>query len=701
MKPAAKPKPSLAARAPPAKPAATKPKAANGKATKTPGKAQAKPKAPAKKETPASGKAKKEEEDEDEYKWWLEQNQDTSVKWNTLEHNGVYFPPPYVPHRIPLIYNSERIQLEPEAEEIASYFAQILETDYAKNPVFCRNFFTDFQRILANCQRSHPIKDFDKCNFTLMFEHFQREKERKKAMSKDEKLKLKTEKDKIREKYGTAYVNGRKEKVGNYNIEPPGLFRGRGEHPKTGLYKRRIWPEDITINIGTGAKVPEPPAGHRWGKVVNDNTVTWLAMWRENINNSFKYVFLAAGSSLKGQSDLRKFEKARELKGHVATIRRNYMADLRDKSMATRQRATAMYLIDHLALRAGNEKGDDEADTVGCCSLKYEHVTLESPNILHFDFLGKDSVRYQNAVPVHEQVFKNIKIFKRDPKTDGDELFDRLNTALLNKHLSSLMPGLTAKVFRTYNASHTFQEQLRNTPANGTVQEKLLAYNRANRRVAELCNHQRNVSKGHTVQMEKLRDKIRALKYQLHRHAQQLAILDPKQKRKRSALFAADEELTSEWILSHELEVTTKEKERIEAKFEKDNEDRKKNKEKRLTKADLKDKLDPVVQKLKILQKGKVPTVKTHPPIKRGATVERVLAAIVKLEDRIKNANMSLEDKDENKDIALGTSKINYLDPRITISWCKKYDVPIERNFTKTLREKFKWAMDVDPDWEF
>jgi hypothetical protein len=31
---------------------------------------------------------------------------------------------------------------------------------------------------------------------------------------------------------------------------------------------------------------------------------------------------------------------------------------------------------------------------------------------------------------------------------------------LLNKHLQELMEGLTAKVFRTYNASRTLQEQL-------------------------------------------------------------------------------------------------------------------------------------------------------------------------------------------------------------------------------------------------
>lgn len=40
-------------------------------------------------------------------------------------------------------------------------------------------------------------------------------------------------------------------------------------------------------------------------------------------------------------------------------------------------RAVAMYFIDKLALRAGNEKDSDEsADTVGCCSLRVEHISM-------------------------------------------------------------------------------------------------------------------------------------------------------------------------------------------------------------------------------------------------------------------------------------------------------------------------------------
>lgn len=128
--------------------------------------------------------------------------------------------------------------------------------------------------------------------------------------------------------------------------------------------------------------------------------------------------------------------------------------------MAIRQRATAVYLIDRFALRAGNEKGEDEADTVGCCSLRFEHVTLTPPSKVSFDFLGKDSIRYVNEVDVDEQVFKNMRIFKKEPKTVGDLLFDRLSVCsplvflrCLADHVCACRPkSSTSTSLRTWTA---------------------------------------------------------------------------------------------------------------------------------------------------------------------------------------------------------------------------------------------------------
>ncbi len=62
-------------------------------------------------------------------------------------------------------------------------------------------------------------------------------------------------------------------------------------------------------------------------------------------------------------------------------------------------------MIDKLALRVGNEKGEDEADTVGCCSLRVEHLKFEEDNKITLDFLGKDSIRFNSTVEVDPIVY--------------------------------------------------------------------------------------------------------------------------------------------------------------------------------------------------------------------------------------------------------------------------------------------------------
>jgi DNA topoisomerase IB len=92
---------------------------------------------------------------------------------------------------------------------------------------------------------------------------------------------------------------------------------------------------------------------------------------------------------------------------HVERIRSDYRADLRNKITQLRMRTTAMYFIDVLALQAGNdEKGEDEVDTIGCCSLRCKHVTLEPPNYIIFDSPSEDSIRYYNKVTVDEPVLR-------------------------------------------------------------------------------------------------------------------------------------------------------------------------------------------------------------------------------------------------------------------------------------------------------
>lgn len=80
---------------------------------------------------------------------------------------------------------------------------------------------------------------------------------------------------------------------------------------------------------------------------------------------------------------------------------------------------------------------------------------------------------------------------------------------------------------------------------------------------------------------------------------------------------------------------------------------------------------------------------------------DKIKKAIQRVDLQIIKWKAKKTEKDENKAVSLTTSKINYIDPRISVAWAKKWDVPIEKIFSKTLRQKFPWAMDVDEEWTF
>src|SRR5204862_5914394 len=126
----------------------------------------------------------------------------------------------------------------------------------------------------------------------------------------------------------------------------------------------------------------------------------------------------------------------------------------------TKQNATALYFIDKLALRVGNEKGEDASDTVGVTSLRCEHIQLLDDFYIKLDFLGKDSVRYVNKIRVDPQIYNNLYDFTKN-KSGSAQLFDKIIPNDVNKYLQNFMKGLTAKVFRTYNATYLFQKELK------------------------------------------------------------------------------------------------------------------------------------------------------------------------------------------------------------------------------------------------
>lgn len=112
---------------------------------------------------------------------------------------------------------------------------------------------------------------------------------------------------------------------------------------------------------------------------------------------------------------------------------------------------------------------------------------------------------------------------------------------------------------------------------------------------------------------------------------------------------------------------------------------------------ELDDRLNDVDEKWKTIQNER----RSGKPDVGKKSESNLLTSMQKIEDRLEAFRVNASNKDEIKDVSLGTSKINYIDPRITVAWCKEYDVPVEKVFAKTLLTKFTWAMETTPDWKF
>ncbi len=142
----------------------------------------------------------------------------------------------------------------------------------------------------------------------------------------------------------------------------------------------------------------------------------------------------------------------------------------------------------------------------------------------------------------------------------------------------------------------------------------MLSYNRANRAVAELHNHQSAVRKTHNVSKAYLREKI---------------------SKKRRAIAVAKDRLN-----------------------------------------------DAIKTYESALDNGNFVIIRKSKKEKREEALER-------LNKQLRMLERQESKKERDMEIILAKSKLDYLDPRISVAWRKRLDVPIEKVYNKTQREKF------------
>lgn len=438
-------------------------------------------------------------------------------KWKTLRHNGVEFPE-YNVRGLSITITVKKVPLNPEQEEMVYAWAKKLSTPYVQDPVFVNNFLKDFLQVLPPEFTNARMEEID---FSEIVKYQEEEKLRNSqpevkkqlaASRKERRLSLK-------EKFGYADMDDVKTEVANYMVEPASIFMGRGQHPFRGKWKAGARPEDVTLNLDENAQLPPCPVqGRKWGQIVHDRNSTWIARWIDKLTEKEKYVWLSDASPIRQSRDKAKYDKAKDLEKAIERVRKHISKGVESKDPKERKVAMVSYLIDKLAMRVGDEKDEDEVDTVGATTLRVEHIKT-TDRAIEFDFLGKDSVRWQKTLEVDsdKRILDNLREFCAG-KNPSDLIFDGITSDAVNRFLGRCYEGLTAKVFRTFHATNIVKGYLTSLDGRITPEassEKKLYYARqANLKAAIKCNHKRTPPKNWEQVLQKKEDRLKTLESQ-------------------------------------------------------------------------------------------------------------------------------------------------------------------------------------------
>ncbi len=686
------------------------------------------------------------------------------MKWQTLRHNGIAFPPPYDYRGLTIKIKNEKIKLNPLQEEMQMAWAKKKDTPYVQDPVFQKNFLADLRNKEIGNLAPHLDYTLADIDFTELNAIAEREKTAN--LSPEEKKKRSAERkalrDELKAKFGTAIIDGNEVEVGAYLAEPPGILMGRGNHPLRGRWKPRILPKDVILNLDEDALVPSGPDGQQWGKIVHDHDSMWIASWWDDLSKKRKYVWLAETSHLRQERDKEKYLKAETLENDVEKVREKIRAGMNytdartrqtldqnekklraaiqeleakipaateagDKvgrkkfedelalkrkereqltkrreqlhisEMKTRQIATVSYLIDRLAMRVGDEKDEDEADTVGASTLRVEHVLIGKDKI-EFDFLGKDSVQWQKIISLdgkEQDLARNLKDLTQG-KAPSDQVFDKIDSTHVNRFLSSIVPGLTAKVFRTYHATTTVRTYLRKSgelKKSVPVYEKEYVAKLANLEAAIVCNHKRTPPKNWEQGLQKkaaLVEKMRASKPDLGKLNQQIPV-------REAALKKLIEQQKK---LAENAPRLIEQKQAALAKLKV-----KKTPKKKKDAAKLRKQIAAAEKAANSI--GKELALKTKRLEARIANAQEALQKAKQAPERaqrdyverLDKASRQYELAKQTRDYNLGTSLKNYIDPRVYKSWGDYVGFDWQRLYTTALKRKFTWVNQTSIKW--
>jgi len=572
-----------------------------------------------------------------------------------LAHNGIIIPEPPPPTGLVLKIRGEERELTPKQEEMIMAWAKKKDTEYVQDPVFVANFFEDWSKALG---LSDPLTP-QEVDLSVCYARVDAERAAREAMTKEERkaaaAERKAQREALKARYGYAIVNGEKVELGNYMAEPSGIFMGRGEHPLRGRWKEGAKQQDVTLNLSPDAPRPEGD----WGQIVWEPEALWVARWEDKLSGKLKYIWLGDAAPMKQDREADKFDRAHELEAKIEKVRAHISQGLSSEDRVERMLATVCFLIDELCLRVGDEKDSDEADTVGATTLRPEHIRMLGNGEVEFNFLGKDSVEWHKKVTLPPLVVQNLEelIANARPSAtsgngDGDneakaQIFPDITSRDVNGYLSQVLPGLSAKVFRTHHATMVVKESLYGSGVKRSSPEyvKWKALSDANLEAAILCNHTKKAPNSFERSQQ--------------RYAERIAKAEERVEYYRGQVRECRSKLRS-------------------------------------TRA----------QARKRIASAKSDEARTKAEEVQARKIERAETRLAKAKERLQRARIRLGKIRAQKAVAwkkrtlnLNTSLKSYIDPRIPYRWGKRvgYDV-LERYYPAALERKFAWVRINDSD---
>ena len=472
------------------------------------------------------------------------------------------------------------------------------------------------------------------------------EKAKKDADKKDADKKGKDEtkeKNKLRkEKYGYALVDGEKEPLQSWVIEPEGIYAGRPGCPYAGYWKSAVTADEIVLNVSS-KKYPILIENGQEINYTNPETgeTKWHNEWRpeshhcadypsiiglpdasgkmiKTFSSSRKKIMFSAQSSVKKEGQSKKYEAGADLGKAYPLVMNKLKEDF--SSLDSEQLGTpiAVFLLFEKGIRIGDKKATKNG-TKGLLSLVWGKEVKRFGNKIKFDFLGKDSVHDVSEIETEyaEKIESHWKEFNQ-LKTDKDSI-----KAYVGKIVPELKGTFSPKLARTAVAAYVMTNALEESVKKFHVTEdspialKKIAFEEANMEVAKRLNHQRGVNKVAEA--------------------------------KRQANFSLKEEA-------------------------------------------LKDREVKVAELIKT-RGEKIKKLKAEKKTGWKEKVAKLQEQNVKTKQQFEIAKMNLSQKEKTQNFTASTSKGAYIDPSIVKNWATKYKMPIEKIYSSSQLKQFDWAL--------